>query len=479
MTGLLVGTAAVALATLAPAPGTAAAAVATPDSLSLRLQPCTPGGVRARCGSLRVPEDRSDPDGRSIALRVVVVPSTDPTPRADPVVFLAGGPGQAATASVRALARTGFRERRDLVLVDQRGTGGSSSLDCRLETAGAAADAFLAGRFPRERLEACRRSWDADVRAYTTGTFADDLEAVRRALGHERLNLVAGSYGTRVAQVYARRYPERVRTLVLRGVAPLAYRVPVPFAEASQAALDSLFAACRGAPSCRASHPDLEDTLERVRAELRRAPRTVAVSGPDGETSELTLDEAVLNGTLLVSLYYAPWAEQLPALLAAAADGRWRPLAERAARLAAFFDEQIHLGLFVTVVCSEDRPRIGDGELEARGRGTFLGASWARGVLAPCDSWPASRPPASFFRPLRTDTPALLISGARDPVTPPAWGEVAARTLPASLHLVLPGTAHLPAWPGCVERLVAAFVEAGTAEGLDTACVRELARRGP
>lgn len=460
------------LAALAAGPALPDRAAAAPgDSTRLALEPCVAGGVPARCGTLRVPVDRSRPEGPTLDLRVVVVPSRAEAPAPDPVFFVAGGPGQAATASVPALARSSLSDRRDLVFVDQRGTGGSGALGCRLGEPDLAAQAYLAGRIPDDRLEECRRSWPADVRSFTTPAFVEDLEAVRRALGYARVNLVAGSYGTRAAQLYVRRHPDRVRTIVLRGVAPLQYRVPLPFAEASQAALDSLFASCRRSLTCRAGHPDLEGTLERVRRELRRRPRTVEVRMEGAGPAPLTLDEGVLHGTLLVSLYYVPWAEELPALLAEADEGRWRPLARRAARLALFLDEQIHLGLFMSVVCTEDFPRITPGELADSGRDTFLGDAWARGVLAPCRSWPRARLPEDYHRPVRSDVPALLVSGALDPVTPPEWAEVAARTLPEAKHLVLAGVGHLPTWPGCVERLVAGFVEAGTHRGLDTACL--------
>lgn len=467
------------LALLLPATGHAAPGAVPGDSTRLVLEPCVASGIRARCGVLRVPEDRTRPSGRTLSLRVLVVPAEEGARAPDPVFFLAGGPGQAATASVGALARSSLADGRDLVLVDQRGTGGSSALSCRLGTPDDAAQAYLAGRIPEARLEACRRSWAADVRDFTTPAFVEDLDAVRRALGYERINLVAGSYGTRAAQVYARRHPDRVRTMVLRGVAPLQYRVPMPFAEASQAALDSLVASCRRSARCRGVHRDLAATLDRVRRELRRRPRTVEVRAGGGEAVPLTLDEGVLNGTVLVSLYYLPWAEQLPKLLAAADRGQWRPLARRAAQLATFFDRQIHLGLFMSVVCTEDFPRIAPGELADSGRGTFLGAAWARGVLAPCRSWPRKPLPEGYHRPVRSDVPTLLISGALDPVTPPEWAEVAARTLPRARHLVLPDTGHLPTWPGCVDGLVAAFVAAGTAEGLDAGCVDGLARRSP
>lgn len=481
------GTAAGALlaiaALLVPGPATAAPAsdggadAAAADTLE--LADCEISGTErtARCGRMEVPEDRTSREGRRIGLRVVVVPAREGRAAPDPVFFLAGGPGQAATADAGGAADHPLGERRDLVFVDLRGTGGSRALACDLGGVQATAEAYLAGRMPRERLVRCLEELEADPRRYTTAPAVDDLDDVRAALGYERINLVGGSYGTRAALVYARRHPERVRTMAISGVVPLSYRVPLPHPRASHRALQALVEACAGEETCRGAYGDVGELLDRVTAELEREPRTVPVGGealPEG--TRITLDADMLRGAIHFSLYDTRAAARLPALVAAAAAGRYRPLATWAATLALQFDRQIHLGMFLSVVCSEDEPRVTPGDLEAATADTYMGDPWVSGIYGACDTWPAADVPADFFTPVATEAPALLVSGAVDPATPPRWADAVADRLPNARHVVVPGKGHNPTWPGCAEEVTARFVERGSAEGLDLTCLEERER---
>lgn len=468
---------------LAPGPATATSApgggggVAAADTLELTECELSGTDRTARCGTLEVPEDRASREGRRIGLRVVVLPAREPPAAADPVFFLAGGPGQAATADAGGAADHPLGERRDLVFVDLRGTGGSRPLGCDLGGAQATAEAYLAGRMPPERLSRCLEGYDADPRHYTTAPAVDDLDDVRAALGYDRINLAGGSYGTRVALVYARRHPERVRTLLLSGVAPLSYRVPLPHPRASHRALQALAEACAADESCRKAHGDVGALFDRITADLERKPRTVPVGGealPEG--TRLTLDADMLRGAVHFSLYDTRAAARLPALLAAADAGRYRPLATWAATLALRFDRQIHLGMFLSVVCSEDEPRVGPADLEGATDGTYMGDAWVGGTYAACEVWPAQEVPSAFFEPVATDAPVLLVSGAVDPATPPRWAERVADRLPNARHVVVPGKGHTPTWPGCAEEVAARFVERAGAEGVDLSCLEERER---
>lgn len=446
------------------------------DTPAIDLGSCDiPGTDRgARCGSLAVPEDRSDPGGRRIDLRVVVVPARKAPSEDDPVFVLAGGPGQAATALAGRRARGPLGAHRDLVFVDQRGTGGSNPLRCDHGGVAGATRAYLAGRVPGGVLSRCLDSLDADPRLYTTGPAVEDLDAVRSALGYDRINLVGASYGTRVALVYARRHANHLRSMILRGVAPLSYRFPLPFASGSEHALDSLARACRSTAACRERYGDPRRILEQVTDSLSRDPREVPVSGPGlPDTAQVTLDDRTVRGTVLLSLYSAGGGSRLLPLAGAAAGGDYRPLATWAATLAGQFAEQIHLGMFLSVVCSEDAPRIGRGEISASARGTYLGGGWIRSILSGCSSWPSARVDPDFFEPVTADVPALLISGSADPVTRPGWADSVAKRLPRARHVVVPATGHLPTFPGCTDELAVTFLRAGSARKLDTGCVSD------
>jgi len=226
---------------------------------TLALEPCTlaapnsPTTVSGFCGRLAVAEDREASAGRRIELAVALVPSRAKRPLPDPVFMLAGGPGQSALETYPAAAAA-FRDvlrDRDVVLVDQRGTGGSNRLACPEPDAGAGADAFGDPSAARKFAEACLAGLEADPRFYTTSDAVLDLEDVRAALGAEQVNLVGVSYGTRVALEYLRRHPDRTRTVVLDGVVPPELALGADHARNLENALDAHFAICEADATCR------------------------------------------------------------------------------------------------------------------------------------------------------------------------------------------------------------------------------------
>ncbi|MFL5384749.1 MAG: alpha/beta fold hydrolase [Longimicrobiaceae bacterium] len=417
-------------------------------------------GGEVRCGVIRVPENPDAPRGRRLALRVVVLRARATAPERDAVFYLTGGPGQAATASAAAVARelAEVRGRRDIVLVDQRGTG-PRGLYCSLGRPGATARAWITGDFPLDRLEACRRRWGAELRLYTTANTVEDLERARAALGYAQVDLVGVSYGTRPALAYLRRHPERVRTLTLRGVYPPSAPLPLNVARDAQAALDRLAA----------GHPALAGDLARALARADSAPARLPVEGAS-EADTLVVTRDVLAGSLLMALYGRAGAEQVPAAARAAAEGRPEALVSIGGGATLPLAQTLSPGLYLSVVCSEDVVQIRPGEGAAPG--TFLGGVLVRNLERVCASWPRGRPPAGYTEPVRSDVPALVISGDADPVTPPRWGERVASTLSRGAHLVLPGEGHVPSFPPCAQRATAVLITTGSAASIDLACGR-------
>ena len=221
-----------------------------------RLQPCASdrGPTDAYCGTLSVYENPMARTGRRINLNIVLLPSLASDVRPDPVVFLAGGPGQGAAQmarDVRSIFRRVLRER-DVVLVDQRGTGKSNPLNCTSEN-NSLRELTESEDVALERLRRCFEGLDADVRLYTTTIAMDDLDEVRAHLGYDRINLYGGSYGTRAALVYLRRHGDRVRSVILDGVSPPDMRIPLFAARDAQRSLDKLLADCELDDQCRSA----------------------------------------------------------------------------------------------------------------------------------------------------------------------------------------------------------------------------------
>jgi pimeloyl-ACP methyl ester carboxylesterase len=422
---------------------------------------------------VRVPENRAKPGGRAIPLRVLVLPATGRAPAADPVVFLAGGPGQAATGLARFHRNSPLRAARDLVFADQRGTGGSGDLRCAFYSTGGSAarfDDFI----PAATVPACRERLErsADLSQYTTAASVADLEDVRRALGYDSLNLVGGSYGTRLAMEYLRAYPSRVRTVTLEGAVPPTMPVPEAFGVLAQRALDGVLDECLADAACGRAFPDIKREARAVFERLRSAPVTVHLPGGAIEMTGEHVAEAIRY-----MLYSSEQASRVPLALHAAYNGDFTRPAQFLLdwRRDGTFD-----AVYLSITCTEDVPFVAPGA-DAHDRPTFLGDYRLRQQRAACQAWPRGDPPAWRGKPVEADVPALIVSGRLDPVTPPEKGAEVARTLPNSLHVQVPSGGH--SWQGlagvdCIERLKAAFIGRGSVAGLDAACVAAIARRG-
>jgi pimeloyl-ACP methyl ester carboxylesterase len=463
-------------AALLGAAGTGAAATAARSGgvvlNDCRLaHPAGLGSVPARCGSLTVAEDPDDPGGRRIALHVAVVPALDRRRPREPLFIVAGGPGQAATDfyAVYASAFAAVQRTRDLVLLDQRGTGGSNRLSCDFPD-----DFELSMPVPariRELSAECRRGLAGRPQFYTTSIAVRDLEAVRAALSYERINLYGVSYGTRVVQHYVRRYAAHTRAVVLDGVvAPDRTLGPeTPFD--AQRALDLMFERCHREPACDLAFPDLARRFERLRAELAARPHSVTLPDPStGEPRTLEFDALQLAGAVRLLNYASVTSALLPLFIDRATHGDYGSLAAQLLMFSAHLDAQLAYGMNAAVACSEDVPAIGRVDRAALGH-TYLGAEQLDGLVALCEGWPRGVVDADLFMPLSSAVPALLLSGEADPVTPPASGARAARGFSDSLHVVVPGQGHGQLAVPCAARVIAAFLDAGTGRGLDASCL--------
>lgn len=437
-----------------------------------------PGRVSARCGTVDVPEDWDAPDGRRIGVSFAVLRAQSNTPERDAVFFLAGGPGQSARAEFVGVAAAFARlaEQRDLVVVDQRGTGGSAPLACPAD----ALDALAA--VPEDdaaRARSCAAALGPRVAAYGTDAFARDLDAVRAALGYEKVNLVGVSYGTRAAFVYARLFPDRVRSLVLDGVAPPEMPIGGLFARDAERAYGLLARRCAADAGCRERFPDPRADLEALLARLDDAAPTLRIPDPiGGGPRELTFRPDILRGAVFLLSYLPETASLLPSLVLRARQGDVGPLAAQALLAGGDVTSSVSRPLNFSVLCSEDVPFFPP-PAEASEAGTYLGGQMRESYERVCSVWPRRAVDASWKAPFRSDVPALLLSGEADPATPPSWGEAALAGLPRGKHVVLRGHGHGSLVRGCVPQLVARFVASADASSLDVSCAERIAPAPP
>ncbi len=457
---------------------------ALPASAAEALKPCRLRGVEheAWCGVARRALDPSQPQGVQIDVHYAVLPALARNKKPDPVFFFAGGPGQSAIDAASGVsAMLGrFTNRRDIVLIDQRGVGRSAPLACDVEDPSRP----LAEQFDLERQRARQvQCFDrlqtlphGDLRLYTTTIAVADADAVRAALGVQSINLVGGSYGTRVALEYMRQFPQRVRRAVLDGVAPPDMVLPASLAADNQAALDALFDACANDTGCRARAPQLREDWRTLLASL---PRTVALAHPlTGRRESIVLTRDAVLGMVRAPLYVPLLAGALPAAIGQAAQGRFEPLASLALSFGNQRGTRIAEGMHFAVVCAEDFPRVEDA---ARGQaGDDFGGAFASMYARACPRNARGSVPAAFYAVPPAPAATLLLSGGIDPATPPRHGERVAQALGAKArHVVVPNAGHGVMGIGCMRDVLYRFVDAASddeALAVDASCASSLPR---
>jgi pimeloyl-ACP methyl ester carboxylesterase len=450
---------------------------------SPELTPCKEPGMPAEalCGTYEVFENRAARSGRKIPLKIVVLPATGPGRLPDPFVYFAGGPGDASIpwGLYTAGQLASLRQKRDVLLIDLRGTGQSGGLFCPELQGSESLQAFLDDFLPTVKVQACRDRLkkEVDLSWYTSDAAVDDVEEVRTALGYGPLNLMGASYGTRAVLTYLRRHPRSVRTATMDGV--LAPDVPhlLNMARAAQEALDGLIAECAGDPACRGAFPNLRQDVEAVLRRATAEPVRVELTDPEtGQPFDVRLARSGLAQTLRYMLYTPADAALLPLEVHLAAQGDWKPLALTARYNGGIAGAE---GLYQSVTCAEDVAVLRDEEVPAAVAGTFLGDFRVRRQKAACDGWPTRDLEPDLRTPVVSGVPSLLISGERDPVTPASNGARAARTLKRARHVIVADGAHTTdgmEGGDCLFGVIAAFIEAGATEGLDTSCVARMRR---
>lgn len=433
----------------------------------------------AWCTDFDVAENPAQPEGRHIGLHLAVIRGDAAKPDADIVVLLAGGPGEAAT---RDFADTGIYagvlKHHDVLLLDQRGTGGSNPLSCP-KTAEALRAQERDSEVPnpdeiRGRVASCLAEVqkEADPRYYTTTLAVEDLEKVRRALGAPPFDLIGVSYGTRVAQQYLMRHGQAVRSTVLDSPAPNQLILGQGFAASLDSALQRDFADCSAAPPCKSRFNDPMQTLHELRDALRAHPHEVSFRDPRTfEPVARMATPGLLVGVVRLFAYEPETAALLPLSIDAAAHGDFAPLLGQQRLLDADLAGDINGGMGMSVICSEDADEL---RAQPQDADTLLGNLLIEQIKAQCAVWPHGTRPADFHAPLRSAKPVLILSGARDPVTPPQYGADIMPGLSNARHLVLKGQGHALLGRGCMPKLIEQFIDHPDPKALDASCLDRL-----
>lgn len=449
-----------------------------PPQATLLLEDCqiaSPGtseSTDARCGKLPVFEDPAAGTGKQIELFVAVIPAVSRTPQGDPLFLLAGGPGEAATEAFPQFSSVfvSIHQKRDIVLVDQRGTGKSNSLKCpsTAETIEPTSDDFDVEKMKKE-LDACMATFDADPKLYTTSQAVHDLDQVRQALDYQKVNLMGVSYGSRMAMAYLRQYPQQVKTIILDGVNPIDWELGPHNPANAQRAMDLILDRCEKDEVCSQTFPNIKKEFSDMMLNLEKKPVEVTLPHPiTGEPETLSLTRQKAATTLMLISYSPESTALLPLMIHnAVSNNDYKILAAQYLSSMDGLEKSISDGMYLSVLCSEDAPFYPSSNPQSDSylpvRLDFLKKE--------CEFWPHSDISSDLKKPVSSDVPVLLLSGEADPVTPPSNGEQVAENLKNSLHLVVPGMGHGQFYRGCMPRVITNFVQSGTLENLDTTCV--------
>jgi pimeloyl-ACP methyl ester carboxylesterase len=433
----------------------------------------------AQCGTVTVFENRRTKTGRTIDLNIVVVPAVSATPAPDPVFWLAGGPGVAATdvaGTAKGGLLGGLRRDRDLVFVDQRGTGKSNALTCDLGDDPADLQAFFGELLALDKVQRCRAELEkhADLAPYTTPIAIDDLDEVREALGYHTIDIAAASYGAIAAQVYLRQHPAQVRSVFLVGVATPGIKQPLLFARAAQHALDRLFEDCTADESCRGSFPNLKSEFDAVLARFETGSLGVDMLDPSTrQRRAVTLSRDSFVEHLRVLLYTTLGARFVPFIVHRAYGNDFIPFETMAIRTNPAAN--LSRGMYLTVTCSEGVPFITDKEIVDEARGTFVGENRIRVHRKACAEWPHQTVSRDFIDPVTSDRPVFMFSGEVDGSTPPWFAEEAVKYLSHSRHVQARHYGHQLDSP-CLWNAASEFVAKGSGDGIDMGCAAEIRR---
>ncbi|KGJ88943.1 alpha/beta hydrolase [Colwellia psychrerythraea] len=445
------------------------------NDYKLTLENCHLGEIRSqvKCGNLEVPENYQQADGDKISINFAVLPAIDNSEYKAPLMFLAGGPGQAAVELATGLNRV-FREvrkTRDIILVDQRGTGESSALSCDFEAVDNVYSSLPDALSPKD-VKDCVAQFKGDVTQYNSENAIRDFDAIRSALGHEKLNIYGGSYGTRAGLVYMRMFPQSLESVVLDSVGPI--EVPIGmFGLSGARSFELLLENCKNSESCHKAFPNLAEEFQTVKARLAKEVVSIDILHPRlGTPTKLVIDDTKFTGNLRFQLYGMEGRSMVPLVIHQAFLGNFQPLIGLMARTEG--EQLVYNGLLFNIVCNEDIPRVSEADKASDAGNNFDGKDSQLAWDMVCPFFPKYRPSEDFYQSVTADIPTLILSGNLDPVTPPSNGEYSANSLPNSHHIVVENASHTVAMSTCASDIINEFLTSKTPKALDESCLTDI-----
>lgn len=465
---------------LALSPANASEVSGTPEQLS-EFSECTIGNAAglldAQCATFSVPLNYDEPAGQTIELKVALLESQSNDPKPDPFTLIAGGPGQSATESFPSVsyAFRHIRQERDIVLLDQRGTGESNKLDCPHDE-----DEEPSLIYDKVKTEAaarkCRDALGIDPRYFTTSVAVKDLEALRKAMNIEQWNVYGVSYGTRVALHYLRRYQEQVRTLILDAVVPPELTLGPDIALAAQRALLRLFDRCEADAGCHDAFPELRSGTLNLLEQLKQQPVSIEYEDiGNGTLRKSEFTDKHLAITLRLMSYSAHGNAILPSMLSEAINNNnFAALARQADLQMNSLDESLAGGMHNAIICTEDTPFVERNMDRSALDQTYIGSELLDAMFSNCTGWLPGVLDDDFKTPVVSSVPTLVLSGSDDPVTPPEYGDRVTKHLSNSLHLVNENQGHMQASLGCMPKVLAEFIVQASVEDTPVSCLERI-----
>lgn len=430
---------------------------------------------RLNCGFVTVPENPNKPDGKQIQVHYVVLPAVKNVNHEEALLAIAGGPGQSAIDNAAGFDAmlSKVRQQRDILLIDQRGTGRSNLLTCD-EGAQSPLSFDDDNADTLAETQKCLAKIDADVTQYGSLNAIKDFEAVRQHLGYKKLHIYGISYGTRMAQLYMRLYPAHLATVTLDGIVPMQQSV-LEIGASIDRGFDLLFKDCQETTTCHTQFPELKAEFDQVAASLAKAPVMENVYDPvTGEKTMLTMTRGKFYGSIRMALYQANVRALVPHAIHQAAKHNFQPILGLYSLT--IDNAGMAMGMHASVVCGEDMHRITPAMRE-QAQHSFMGKTMLEGLEATCEVWKVPAVDDSFSEPISSDIPTLLLSGEIDPATPPSWGELAMEKLTNAKHFVAPYATHGVAYQSCANNLIADLVRSGSVKDLDGECLKKDVRR--
>ncbi|MDO6444571.1 alpha/beta hydrolase [Colwellia sp. 1_MG-2023] len=442
---------------------------------NLTLKDCHVEGIKQQiqCGKLLVPENYAKPDGEKITINFAVLPAIDKSQNKEPLMFLAGGPGQAAVSLAGGLykAFNEVRKSRALILVDQRGTGESHPLQCddNIEQ-----DVYssIPEDFTAQDVKDCLATFTGDLSQYNSENAIRDFDAVRAALNHDKIAIYGGSYGTRAGLVYMRLFPESLSSVVLDSVGPI--EVPIGlFGKSAERSFSMLLENCQKEASCQQAYPNLANEFKQVIATLDETPVSINIPHPRlGTQTPLVVNKSKFISAIFMQLYSIEGRSLVPLIIHQASLGNFSPFVGLTAMSEGGMG--MYVGLTFNIVCNEDMPKVTQEMIKADSDNNFNGNLSHVAWQTACPLWPQYRPSEDFYNPVTADIPTLIISGELDPVTPPSNGEYSNKTLPNSKHIIMKHSSHTPAVSGCAINVINEFLNKKDPNDLDESCLDEI-----